>query len=95
MRLKEIEWTRNEEGILIGKFKGVEGPFIKVYKSNGIYWWAYFEFGEQTTPDEQGLASTEEGAKESAIEVIKDMINNQISFILRICEDIPEGVKVE
>lgn len=95
MRLKEIEWTRKEDNTLIGKFKGVDGPYVEIYEHNGTYWWNYFEFGSQLAPDEQGIASTEEGVKESFIEVLKDMINNQISFILRVCEDIPEGINIE
>lgn len=95
MRLKEIEWTRNEKNHLIGKFKGADGPYVEIYEHNGTYWWNYFEFGPQLYPDEQGIASSEERAKESFIEVLKDMINNQISFILRVCEDIPEGVNIK
>lgn len=94
MRLKEIEWTRKEDNTLIGKFKGIDGPYVEIYEYGGTYWWNYFEFGPQLYPDEQGIAHSEEGAKESFIKVLKSIVNNQISFILRICEDTPD-IRIE
>lgn len=97
IKLKDIIWEEKED-IIEGKFKNYNSKFkepkIEIIKQKDKYWWYYYPYDlEGEDYEDSGIAPTLESAKESAIEVIKDIIINELTYNLRICDY--EEIKIE
>lgn len=86
IKLKEVNWIRKEDGSLEGRFIGYDHfstePKIIIKKQKDLYWWYYYTSEDY---DDVGIADTEDNAKRSSLDVIKNIIENELSYDLRIC----------
>lgn len=80
--LKKINWTSKKDKV-IGRFENYQYnyPWIEIMKQGDLWWWFIWE--DDDPPTEAGIAHSEEGAKESAIEVLMDITRNIINHELR------------
>lgn len=98
IKLKDIIWEEKDDGTIEGRFKDYDSifkePKIEIIKQKDLYWWYYYPYDlEDEDYEDSGIAPTLESAKESAIEVIKDIIINELTYNLRICDY--EEIKIE